>query len=182
MQGLGALPAVGLLSFPSFGQQLSADEDYRVQLTAPDAVTSDGKRFLSAAQFAALEQLCLWIAPSFEGRPGAAEAGTAAFLDFYASAAPKADQLRFQAGLEELNRRAQVKFAQPFAKLSASQAAEILAPLREPWVYAKSKDPFKRFLREAKMDIIRATNNSRAVADAGGRRAAGMGAYWNPAD
>ena len=61
----------------------------------------------------------------------------------------------------------------------------MLAPLKEPWTYAAPADPFVRFLRAAKEDLIAATLNSREFAEAQtarGGRASGMGTYWLPVD
>jgi hypothetical protein len=53
------------------------------------------------------------------------------------------------------------------------------------WTYAAPADPFARFLREAKEDLITATMNSREVIEAqaaAGRRGAGIGTYWYPVE
>jgi hypothetical protein len=53
------------------------------------------------------------------------------------------------------------------------------------WTYAMPADPQAAFLRAAKADIIRATTNSRAIAEAnvaGRRRATGLNPYWHVID
>ena len=57
-----------------------------------------------------------------------------------------------------------------------------LDPLREPWTYQPPADPFKRFLREAKADILQATFNSREWIEARSGGRGGAGTYYLAVD
>lgn len=109
------------------------------------------------------------------------------FLDFLISESPAERKKIYQTGLDLLNAQAKKRFDKTFADVDATQAAAILAPLREPWTYDPPSDPLSSFLRTAKRDVRTATLNSREFANAasaaGGRRQqGGVGLYWYPLD
>jgi hypothetical protein len=111
--------------------------------------------------------------------PRSREAQTPEFLDFLISHSPTARQTLYRTGLDALNSEAHSRFTRPFAGLPESDAATLLAPLRDPWTHAPPQAPLAHFLRAAKEDIFRATVNSRQWANAAtGRRGAGIGSYW----
>ncbi len=134
-------------------------------------------------QFAALSKLSSILVPTLPDTPGAAEAGVAEFLDFLVGHSPAERVTLYKNGLDHLNQQARKRTGKPFAELTAQQAAPILAPLRKPWTYEPPRDPFARFLRAAKEDVLKATRNSReyiSVVSRRNRRAGGMGIYWYP--
>lgn len=191
VQAVVAVPGASALVAQQQQQPLSPNpqpppagtETPKLETATPDAAAETVQRYFTAAQFAALRKLSEIILPPINGAPGAGEAQAPEFLDFLISQSPEATQQLYKAGLDTLNAQAKKRFTKPFADLDASQASELLAPLRQPWTYDPPSDPFARFLRAAKQDIRTATMNSReytAAVAAGGRRGgAGLGLYWN---
>ena len=106
-----------------------------------------------------LRKLAAAIVPTFDGRPGAVEAGAPEFLDFLLSRSLARDQRLYREGL---NRDPD------------------LSLLEQPWTYTEPSDPRAAFLRQLKQDLVRATMNSREWS--AGRRGAGVGYYWKPLD
>ena len=151
-----ALPAVAQQSNPPQRDDLAKIET----ATSAEHAAQPAVKFFSKVEYAALERLAGAIMPSVGGKPGAIEAGVPAFLDFLISQSPVARQKLYRDGL---------------ARLSSGGSLDSLA---EPWTYRSPLDPFKRFLREAKSDILQATFNSREwiEARAGGR--GGAGTYY----
>ncbi|MBV9083089.1 MAG: gluconate 2-dehydrogenase subunit 3 family protein [Acidobacteriaceae bacterium] len=145
---------------------------------------ADGVRTtFTPEQFAALKKLGDIIAPESPNSPGALQANTAEFLDFFVGQSPEDRLPLYHDGLNALNEQAQRRYDKPFARISAAEAAPILAPLREPWTYKQSDAPFPRFLRVAKDDILGATMSSREYVTVVARRrrgAGGSGQYWLP--
>ena len=124
--------------------------------------------------------------PPINGAPGALDAHVPEFLDFLISESPADRQHLYRAGLDALNANASKRFHKPYAELDASQAAEVLAPLKEPWTFDPPADPLSHFLHTAKADVRTATLNSREYATAAstsGRRGfGGQGLYWYSLD
>jgi hypothetical protein len=170
---VGVPAATGLL--PAQQEELK-----KIDLAVPDAVGAPVLKFFNPGQFAALDRLADLIAPPLGSTPGAKDAEAAGFLDFLLSKSPRDRQTLYATGCDELNKRAQARYHLTFAKLDATQAAALLAPLAEAWTYQPKADPFARFLVQAKRDILKATANSSAVAAAGrSRRATGVNPYWH---
>lgn len=165
--------ASGNTEFPTFAE------------TSPEAVADGVRRTFSAEQAEAFRHLAALLIPKVGERPGAVEAGAPEFLDFLLRASKADRQLLFRNGLDRLNAEAQRLHHKTFAQLSAEQAKPILAPLTKPWTHQPPTDPFHRFLREAKDDLLQATVNSREYAQAMSRRsrgAAGTNPYFLPLD
>ena len=159
VQSIAAVPVL-----PAAAQQLA--------VTGAEAVAEGGRRFFSAEQYKALQALCDIVMPKNGTVPGAVEAEVPAFLDFLISESDRERQALYRNGLDKL-------------KGLPANADTLLAPLTQSWTYKGPADPFARFLREAKDDILRATLNSRPYAQAmsaRSRSAAGMDAYWLPLD
>ncbi|HKX29132.1 MAG TPA: gluconate 2-dehydrogenase subunit 3 family protein, partial [Blastocatellia bacterium] len=114
-------------------------------------------RFLNPPQFAALRRLSEILLPPLGGLPGALAAGTPEFLDFLIGASPADRKQIYTAGLDALNAESHQRFGRPYAEVTEAQAAELLAPLRQPWTPDPPADPLARFLREAKQDVRTAT-------------------------
>ena len=163
-----ALAAPAVAALPAAAQQQTPaqrDEFAKIEtVPSADRAGEPSLKFFSKAEYAALEGLAATILPSVGGKPGALEAGVPAFLDFLISQSPAARQKLYRDGLARLN------------------AGGTLAPLSEPWTYKPPADPFKRFLREAKSDILQAAFNSREWIEArtGGR--GGAGTYYLAVD
>ena len=141
-------------------QQAPAPRDEFAKIDTAASAASIGEpvlQFFSKAEFAALEKLAAAILPSVNGKPGALEAGVPAFLDFLLSQSPAPKQKLYRDGIARLI------------------AGATLDPLKDPWTYAAPTDPFKHFLREAKIEIVQATFNSREWIEArsGGRGSTG---------
>ena len=159
------------------------EESPKVDVSVADANADPIARFFSKEQFAALTHLCDVFEPSSPQTPGAREARAAEFLDFLLSQSPAPRQTLYRAGLDRLNSESAHRYNQPFAALDAAQSAVVLEPLRRPWTYEDSSDPFENFLRAAKADILEATRNSYefiSVASKRSRNASGVGEFWYP--
>jgi len=161
------MAAPGLVALPAAAQQAPAarDEFARIDTgTASERVGEPLLMFFTKAEFAALERLAAAILPAMDGKPGALEAGVPAFLDFLLSQSPAPRQKLYREGLAKLNEGA------------------TLDGLKEKPTYKPPADPFARFLREAKADVLQATFNSKEwiEARAGGR--GGAGTYYLAVD
>jgi hypothetical protein len=188
LQGLAVLPAVPAafarqpsVPGPTESSPQTTDEMPKLESAVADAVAEMMPRFFTADQFAALRKLSDLLVPSIDGAPGALDARTPEFLDFFIGASPEARQHLYKTGLDKLNADAKSRFGKSFAEVDGSQAGTLLSPLRQPWTYEPPTDQFTRFLQAAKQDVRNATINSResSVANAAaGRRAVGMGQYW----
>ncbi len=162
-----AAPALAALPAAAAPQPGTAQRDEFAKIDTETATERAGDpvpRFFTKAEYAALERLAAAILPSADGKPGALEAGVPAFLDFLISRSPAPRQKLYREGL---------------AKLSAGAT---LDSLKGPWTYKPPADAFRRFLREAKADIIRATFNSKEWIESrpGGR--GGAGTYYLAVD
>jgi hypothetical protein len=191
IQTLAAAPAIAApasiepLAQSPAGAQRPQEEAPKLEFASLDAAADTMPRFFNAQQFAALRKLSDILLPPLNGMPGALDVGAPEFLDFLISKSPADRKQLYTAGLNALNAQATKRFGKAFADVEEAQAAELLAPLRQPWTYEPPADPFARFLREAKQDVRTATMNSREYATAGstgGRRGGGIGQYWYPID
>jgi hypothetical protein len=185
LQSIAGLPAAAAMPQAAAAQSSSPargpDEPVKLVFATPDAPGEPSPRFFSPQEFAALTRLGDLLMPPGAGRPGAAEAEAAAFLDFLISQSPQDRRQLYRGGLAKLDELARSRAGKPFSGLSPAEAAPLLAPLAAPWTYQEPADPFARFLRSAKEDFFRATVNSRqwaAALSGRSRGAAGMGAYW----
>ena len=187
LQSLAGLPILPQVAAAQTAAPGVPENEYPILAAdAPDAPAEAVHRFFSAEQFGALQRLADLLIPAFNGRPGASEAGAAEFLDFLLSQSPADRQALYRGGLDRLNGGAQQKYHKQFAGLTADEAAPLLAALKSAWTYNPPQDVLANFLREAKMDVYRATVNSREMAQAlsggGRRRATGTNPYWHVID
>lgn len=159
----------------------AADDVFKIDLTAADAVADPRHKFFSAQQYATLVRLCDLLGPAYNGKPSAKQAEAPQFLDFLLAESPTERQVLYAQGLDQLDIDARLRRGKGFADLSDGEAGELLAPLRSKWTWKAPVEPLARFLREAKNDVLRATVNSKAYADAGAgsRRATGVNTYWD---
>ena len=175
IQSILSLPAIAAL--PASAQESTpnpaTNETPKLDTVAAESTTTPTPQFFSTTQFQTLRHLAALLMPKSD------EAQTPEFLDFLISHSPPQRQTLYRTGLEGLDSEARRRFTRPFAGLDASEAATLLAPLREPWTHTPPDAVLARFLRAAKEDIFRATVNSRQWAAAStGRRGAGIGSYW----
>jgi hypothetical protein len=175
LQSILTLPAIATL--PASAQESTPNpattEPPKLASVAAESATTPTPQFFSPTQFQTLRHLAALLMPRSD------EAQTPEFLDFLISHSPAERQTLYRTGLEALNSDAQRRFTRPFAELSDSDSAALLAPLRDPWTHTPPDAVLARFLRAAKEDIFRATVNSRQwAATSTGRRGAGIGSYW----
>ena len=162
LQSIAAIPTLAGVGPETLQQQqLNAEIPITPVVSAAETAKSLRRTF-TPDQHYALSQLADLIVPTYNGLPSASECGAAEFLDFYIGASPQPRQDLYRNGLDILNRTAQSKFGQTFANINLQQANSLLAPLQDP----NSKDDLAPFLRAAKVDILRATFNSRPYIDA----------------
>lgn len=139
-----------------------AQQDTPLPLQNADAVGDPVPRFFTPQQFATLQKLSDSILPRIGETPGALEAGVPEFLDFLISRSGADQQKLYRDGLNR-----------PLD----------LTPLAEPWTYEGPRDPYARFLQQAKHDILTAAVNSREWITAVAKRnpaVTGTGTYWLP--
>lgn len=162
------------------GRPANADDATKLAMGNAEAFAVPAHDFFAPQQFETLRRLCDLLVPAMTPKPGAKEAGVAEFLDFLVRRSPRDRQVLYQGGLDRLNRESQARFSRPFTEVTAVQASELLAPLREPWTFQGPSGELARFLAAVKDDALRATVSSREWADAssGRRGGRGIGAYW----
>ncbi len=180
IQALLGVPAVAAIPLPAIAQEMP-----KLATSTADAVGDPAVHFFSNPQMAALRRLGDLIVPAGAGRPGARDAKAAEFLDFLIGQSPADRKSIYRNGLDHLQSEARSRFSSAFESLTPQQSDAVLAPLHAAWAYSEPADPFARFLREVKGDLIVATMNSRESSDAqvaAGRRATGMGTYWYPVE
>jgi hypothetical protein len=159
------------------------DETPETPTVAADALAATVVHTFDPDQFGALTKLSSILVPSLPDTPGAREAKAAEFLDFLIGQSPSDLVALYKQGLDRLNEEARKQTGESFAELTPEEAATILSPLRDAWTYEPPKDPFARFLMVAKVDILKATQNSREYITVVSRRqrgAGGIGIYWYP--
>ena len=173
LKSLIAAPAIPAAAQSQSSPSTPASEQApKLTVAAPASAAAPVPRFFTREQFKALRELGDALAPASGGRAGATQAGAAEFLDFLVGQSPIDAQELYRNGLDRL------------AKEGVNEKS--LAPLKEPWTYDGPKDPFARFLVQAKSDLLQATFNSRefaASASRGRRGGAGMmNYYWRISD
>lgn len=140
------------------------EEDPRLDSETSDAIADPIPSFFTAKQFAALEKLCDTMLPRVGETPGALDTRVPEFLDFLISRSGADQQKLYRDGLNH---------------------ALDLAPLSEPWTYEEPRDPYAKFLQQAKHDILTAAVNSREWIAAVAKRnpaVTGTGTYWLPVE
>ena len=158
------------MSIPGVAEAQQAIPAARDEFAKIDIAPSAGNigdpilKFFSKNEYVTLEKLAAAILPAADGKPGAIEGGVPAFLDFLLSQSPAAKQKVYREGLARL------------------AAGATLHALTEPWTYQPPADPFRRFLREAKADILQATFNSREWIEARSGGRGGSGTYYLAVD
>jgi hypothetical protein len=182
--GASALVPSAIAQTPPASNAPTADDVFKISLTTADAVADPRHRFFTPQQYATLGRLCELLGPAYNGKPSAKQAEVPQFLDFLLSQSPADRQILYSQGLDQLDIDARLRGGKGFADLSDGEAGESLAPLQAKWTWKEPAEPLARFLREAKNDVLRATLNSKAYADAGAgsRRATGVNTFWEIID
>jgi len=140
------------------------EEDARLDSETPDATADPVPHFFTPQQFATLQKLSDTILPRIGETPGALDARVPEFLDFLISRSSADQQTLYRDGLNH-----------PLD----------LTLLGEPWTYEGPRDPYAKFLQQAKHDILTAAANSREWIAAVAKRnpaVTGTGAYWLPVE
>ena len=140
--------------------------------------------FFSPAQMATLRRLSDLLMPALGGNPGAVEANTPEFLDFYLVDALPVRQQQYRGGLDWLDHEAQTKYSGTFASLDNEKADKLVRPWLKAWMPDHlPTQAHADFINRAHDDIRNATANS----DAWNKHPArtGMdkqsaGLYWSP--
>ncbi|HYM09097.1 MAG TPA: gluconate 2-dehydrogenase subunit 3 family protein, partial [Bryobacterales bacterium] len=181
--GPGAAPGVSSdasVEVVSAGKIRRAEEMNPASLPASfdEQAAEPVSRFFTAEEMATLHCLADAIVPRTR-TPGALDAAAPEFLEFYISISIPERQALYRQGLERLNSAARERHGKSFAELDPAAIGKLLAPLSEPWTPAPPANPLGAFLRAAKADLLRATVNSRAFADAAPRRSPAQ-TYWYP--
>ena len=188
LQALTTMPAAALLrakqpAVPPKPSPAAVEEIPVIEATIADSAGVTVPSFFSHAQLETLRRISDLIVPASNDLPGALAAHAPEFLDFLVCESSEERQTLYREGLDDLNARAGQQFAQPFAKLSSTQADVLLAPLRTEWT--ANPDRLTAFLRTVKSDILLATQNSEPwihVMSKRVRSAGGVGTYWFPID
>ena len=151
-----------------------------------DAVAETDVHFFNDHQMSTLRRLSEVMMPPLNGYPGAVDAGAPEFLDFLIGASPADKQQMYQSGLDRLDAEAKQKFSVPFAKVSASQADQLIRPWLRTWMTDHPPtEPYARFINLTHRDIRTATTNSQAWSEAvktAGQKDPDLGLYWYPVD
>jgi hypothetical protein len=149
-----------------------------------EAAATPVPTFFSPEQYATLCRLCDLFMPPLNGNPGALEAATPEFLDFYNSVSDPGRQKLYTDGLNDLNTQAKSRFKKSFATLSNNEADTILKPLFKPRGPLQAFLDLGPFANRALQDIRTVTLNSPAWAAhtaASGRRIPAP-LYWEKVD
>ena len=180
LPAITALPALAQEKVPAEMKPAAIEENPKLAMTAADAVTPSTTRFFTSPQLATLHRLADLIMPPVNGKPGASDASVPEFLDFLIGESSSDRQTLYRNGLDRLEAEARRRYSKPFPDISADQANDLLAPLRQTWSFQGPSDAFARFLQDAKEDVLRATISSREWATSGSQRrgSGGMGSYW----
>jgi len=181
LAGVAALSPATMAQTPAGSNAPTPDDVFKIDLTTADAVADPRHKFLTPQQYATLARLCDLLGPAYNGKPSAKQAEAPQFLDFLLAQSPADRQMLYAQGLDQLDIDARSRRGKGFADLSDAEAGELMAPLRAKWTWKAPTEPLARFLRAAKLDVLRATLNSKVYAEAGAgsRRAAGVNTYWD---
>lgn len=157
-----------------------------LQPLPPDAVAETTTTFFNPAQLASLRRLSDLLVPPTKNHPGALQAATPEFMDFYVGASPADVQEMYRTGLDRLESDAQQKFNVSFAATNKVQADQLIRPWLRTWINDHPpSEAHERFMNLAHSDIRTATINSLAWSEAAyseGHTAPESGLYWFPVD
>ncbi|WP_348265143.1 gluconate 2-dehydrogenase subunit 3 family protein [Telmatobacter sp. DSM 110680] len=153
-------------------------------VVAADQLAVAELRFFSPEQMATLTRLSDFLMPPIGEKPGAVQAQTPMFLDFLIGDSPDARKRVYSEGLDWLDAEAKKKFNVEFAKLSDTQADELLKPWLRTWM--SDNPPTEKhadFINIAHDEIRTATVNSKAwfaAPEVGSEPRTSVELYWSP--
>jgi Gluconate 2-dehydrogenase subunit 3 len=151
-----------------------------------DGITETKQSFFMAAQMATLIRLSDVLMPPIGDKPGALQAGTPLFLDFFVGSSPAPRRKLYTSGLNWLELESQTKYKKPFARLDDDQAGAILKPWLRTWMSDHPPtETHADFINIAHDDIRTATVNSKMwneASSSGAKASASDGLYWYPVD
>lgn len=152
--------------------------------TVAEGIAEVEARFFTPSQMNTLVRLSQVLMPAVSGKPGAVEAETPQFLDFFVGSSPAPRKKLYTGGLDWLESESQQKFKLPFSKLDEAQAGSLLAPWLRPWMSDHPPtEPHAEFINVAHEEIRTATVNSTAWSDAPpvqGEESTQVALYWEP--
>jgi Gluconate 2-dehydrogenase subunit 3 len=151
--------------------------------TGPEAIAQPSGRFFTTNQMATLRRLCDILLPRSESFPGAIDAGSAEFLDFYIGESNAEIKQMYQNGLDWLDAQSERQFSTAFAGVNSAQADQLLRPWLRAWMTDHlPTEPRAHFVNAIHADIRLATMNSPAwnAALQQKGKAPATGLYWLP--
>lgn len=154
------------------------------QTEVVDGIAEMELSFFTPEQMAALTRLSDVLLPPIGDKPGALQAGTPLFLDFFIGSSPEARKKVYTGGLNWLDSESQKAYGKPFAKLDDAQAGAVLKPWLRTWMSDHPPtEAHADFVGIAHDDIRMATVNSKAwseVPSTGAQESAETGLFWSP--
>ncbi len=149
-----------------------------------DDIAAAEPSFFTPLQMSTLTRLSDVLLPPLNGKPGAVQAQTPAFLDFLIGSSPEPRQKVYAGGLDWLEATAQSKYKTAFAQLDDAQAGETIKPWLRAWMNDNPPtEAHANFINIAHDDIRTATVNSKAwhdVPSIGAEPSTETGIYWLP--
>lgn len=126
-----------------------------------DQIAASELRFFSVVQMKTLQRLSGLFMPSYDGKPGALDAGTPQFLDFLLESSAEEKQKLYAGGLDWLDGEAQHKYKKSFSDLSDDEADALVRPWLRTWMTDHPPtEAHADFLNVALDEIRTATINS----------------------
>ncbi len=151
-----------------------------------DGIAQPSEYFFTSTQTATLVRLSEVLVPALNGYPGAIEAQTPAFIDFFVGKSSPEIQRLYRNGLDGLDAEAKTKHGRSFAALDTAQVDAMVKPRLATWMPDHYPTPTEeRFVTVAHHDIRMATLNSPAWAIAarnGGKIPTQGEIYWSPVE
>jgi hypothetical protein len=151
---------------------------------AADQVAAAELRFFTTQQMATLTRLSDVLFPPMGEKPGAVQAQTPMFLDFFIGSSPDVRKKIYSDGLDWLDAEAKKQFKAAFAELSDAQVDALLNPWLRTWMSDHPPaETHADFINIAHDDIRTATINSRAwfvVPEVGAEPRTTEELYWAP--
>lgn len=149
-----------------------------------DEVATAKLSFFTPLQMRTLTRLSDVLLPPLDGKPGAVEAQTPAFLDFFIASSPQPRKKVYTGGLDWLEETARAKYKTEFARLDNAQIGEVIEPWLRTWMSDNPPtEAHADFINIAHDDIRRATVNSKTwndVPSVGAEPNTEEGIYWLP--
>lgn len=155
-----------------------------IHTTTAESVAEAVPMFFSPAQLETLRRLSDVLMPPMGGKPGALEAATPEFLDYFLAGADEPRRKTYTDGLAWLESESTSRFHRPFKEIDGEQADALLRPWLRTWMsdHPPTED-HADFVNIAHADIRTATVNSRAWSEAshqGDEETTAVGLYWSP--